>query len=551
MTDQFPRKLISAWGSPCLVFVALALIYGVGASRPATFDELYHVLAAQGWLEHGEPVIADGTYERARWFTWIVSQSFRLFGESLTVARIPTILPMALLGALLFVWMRSIVGLSSAWITTVLYSLSPFAVEIAVFIRFYGLQCLAFFIAATLLYRVIHGSDRWGWIGVQLLLAVAALGVASYFQITTLIGILGLGFWFGAYIVIRWLNLGTIPHSWKISSIIFLFFSILTVLIFAFISGLVSDFVTQYRITPYFNQERANEFWFYHYWIGLYYPSLWPLFPVLTLVAFAKHPKTVLFAAAVFGTALTIHSFAASKSLRYMAYAMPFLFIIMGTGLAEIWLRLVMGLRSLDDGLRAQIPWAVGTSGKFLSRGLIALTLLFLCLANTGSVRSALFIAGITLPPEKPNEQWEQAADILVPELQAVDLIITANETETLYYLGDFDLIWGASRLSELHGAQEFSFDPRTGRRIISTAESLEELQACYPNGIFITSTRRWDDVHFAETEIPFREALLATSEPIDLPPDSRIMAYSWTLSGTSTGFEDCQRMKTLLSEPL
>lgn len=550
MTNQTWHQSVLVVLSPVLIFISLALFYSLGLGKPATFDELYHVLAARGWLEHGTPVILDGTYERAQWFTWLVSQAFRMFGENLGAARLTTILPMASLGAVLFIWVRAVVGSSAAWVTTILYGLSPFAVEISVFIRFYSLQCLAFFLAAITLYRAIHGNDRWHWITLQLISAAIALGIAAYFQVATLIGALGLGAWFGVHILWRWFFADTISYRWKIISTIAFLTVVMLSAVLLFLNGFIFDLLNQYRSTPLFNQESADEFWFYHYWIGFYYPSLWPLLPIFTLIAFIRHPKVTIFAATIFGLAILIHSFAASKNLRYVAYTMPFLFIILGTALAQIADQLLAGLVALDRGLRNQVSWT-GPSARLLSRGLIVVALLFLCLANTGSVRSVLFLADVTIPPERPNEQWSRAAEVLTPLINTTDLVITGNETETLYYLGRFDVIWGASRLSELPNAEEFTLDPRTGRPIISTAQSLERLQACYPNGIFITSSRRWSDVHRPETEVPFREALLTSSDPIKLPQESRILGFLWSQSSTITNSNvDCTAVKRLLGEP-
>lgn len=546
--NRSPQDFIVAWGVPVLIFFGLALVYSLGVSRPATFDELYHVLAARGWLDHGAPVIAEGTYERARWFTWLVSLCFHYFGESLAAARIPAILPMAFLGAIVFAWTRNVVGTAAAWITTLLYGLSPFAVEISVFIRFYSLQCLAFFIAAICLYRIIHGQDSWSRIALAAVGAVLALVIATYFQDTTLIGIVGLGLWLGSHIITRWLTYQRIPRTWRIGAVIVGLILSFVILAALFTFGIVDHYIEQYRSTPYFNRSTADQVWYYHYWINLYFPTLWPVMPLLTLIAFASHPRVTLFAATIFAVALILHSFAASKGLRYMAYAMPFLFILLGTGLSVFGALAVKGLTSLEERLATHFSWS-GMFRGLLSRAAIVVALGFIVIANTGFLRSAFYLAAVTVPPEKPNEDWSAALDFLRTDLQSADVIITGNETETLYYLGDFDVIWGASRLSELHDTTEFSRDPRTGRPIISTASSLQQLQACYPQGLFVVSMRRWDDIHFPETEIPFRDTLLETSETIELPANSRVLAYRWNQPDLSTESEVCEMLDDNLAQ--
>jgi hypothetical protein len=76
------------------------------------------------------------------------------------------------------------------------------------------------------------------------------------------------------------------------------------------------EIVGRYRAsTALWNEPRRNEFWFYHSWLNLYYPSLWPLFPFVALAAVARWPRPALFCLAVFVPAMTLHAFAAAKLL--------------------------------------------------------------------------------------------------------------------------------------------------------------------------------------------------------------------------------------------
>ena len=64
---------------------------GVLKHQPV-YDELVHVLAARGLLKTGQPVIADGIYDRAELFTRAVAVSFRIAGDNLVSARLPALL---------------------------------------------------------------------------------------------------------------------------------------------------------------------------------------------------------------------------------------------------------------------------------------------------------------------------------------------------------------------------------------------------------------------------------------------------------------------------
>jgi Dolichyl-phosphate-mannose-protein mannosyltransferase len=125
--------------TPLVLFAAAALLYAVNLDRLPHPDEYYHILAARGLVETGEPRIAEGLYNRVFLHTWLVSKSFALFGESFAAARLPSVLAMAGLVALLFAWLRREAGSPAAWIGAGLFAVSPFAVDIAQFCRFYAL----------------------------------------------------------------------------------------------------------------------------------------------------------------------------------------------------------------------------------------------------------------------------------------------------------------------------------------------------------------------------------------------------------------------------
>jgi hypothetical protein len=118
----------------CVAPVALFLVglafYSINLDQPPRTDELYHVLGARGYLEHGEPRIAEGVYERARYFTAAIALLFSAFGESLVVGRLLPVVCGSLLVALLFVWVRGVAGQVAAWFAAIGYLISPFAAQV-------------------------------------------------------------------------------------------------------------------------------------------------------------------------------------------------------------------------------------------------------------------------------------------------------------------------------------------------------------------------------------------------------------------------------------
>jgi hypothetical protein len=134
------------------------------------YDELLHVLSAQGLLRVGEPVIADGAYRRAELFTHMVAWSLQLFGDDLVSARIPSLMAAALLVFVLAFGSRC-GGTADRYrgcgADVVQF---PATVAAAVFARFYTLHALLVTVMLIALFegaapgqpgwRVAHGSRR-------------------------------------------------------------------------------------------------------------------------------------------------------------------------------------------------------------------------------------------------------------------------------------------------------------------------------------------------------------------------------------------------------
>ena len=154
---------IADWMAPLLVFAVACLVYSINLGRMAHPDEYHHILAAQGLVATGEPRIAEGLYTRVFLQTWLVAKSFGIFGESLAAARVPSLVATSLLVALLFVWLRREAGTPAAWIGATLFGLSPFAVEMAQFCRFYALQSLVMVITATVVFAGVKAPADPPW----------------------------------------------------------------------------------------------------------------------------------------------------------------------------------------------------------------------------------------------------------------------------------------------------------------------------------------------------------------------------------------------------
>lgn len=548
--DGQARSLAGAtWLAPLCLALAAGLLYLVNLGRLPQPDELHHALAARGLLANGVPSIAEGQYDRVLLHSWMVAGAYALFGDSLAVARLPSVLCMAVLVGLMFVWLRREAGSPAAWIGTVLFALSPFAVDTAQFARFYAPQCLALFVAAMLIHAaVLERTDQPRGI-VLAGLALPPLLLAIYFQPTTLIGMAGIGLWAAGALLLPWLADANVPLARRLGLTLGALALGLALIAAVWLSGILDELWHRYRWTPLFNRGTQDQFWFYHAWFSLLYPSLWPLTGILGLVAIVHRPRPAAFALTVFAMAFLLNSIAAAKSLRYIVYAQPFLFSVWGIALAALWQALGEFLARLRQGLSDRLA-DLGRPYRPVSWLLLAGAILFLLLGNPTWLRTTALLADITIPPEVPMADWPRARPVLEPWLATADVVVTTEELASLYFLGRYDLRFSRSKLEELPDAEqkEFGIDPRTGRPVISTTASLSRVLACYPKGIILGPDTSWNNPTLLDADQV--ELIKQHARPLALPPGSHMFAYVWEQTSGDPATADCAVLPRLVQSP-
>ena len=163
-----------------------------------------------------------------------------------------------------------------------------------------------------------------------------------------------------------------------------------------------------------------------------------------------------------------------------------------------------------------------------LARGLVAAGLLFLLLANPAWLRTATLLAGIDAPGEEPSPDWAAARPALEPLLARVPVVVTTEELGALYFLGRYDVRFSPSKMGEIpeDRRREFAADPRTGRPVVATPESLALLIDCHPEGLFLLASRQWGREHLFSEAV--RRLILERAEPLPLPRRTRVTAYAW-----------------------
>jgi hypothetical protein len=503
----------------------------------AYFDELYHFLAAQSWLADGQLRVADGIYDRTPLFTVFLAQWLGLFGESLVIARLPSLIAGTALVVLVFLWTRAVAGSVAAVLAALFLALDPENLQISQWGRFYALHVATFWLGAVGTYSLVTSAPSAA--GRALLLAagvLACFGAALYLQLTTLIGLLGVAVWSALALGLPWLAKCSPRARWGIGAGVVLLGG---ASIWALVeSGLVAELLARYRSTPLHQAGNRDAFWYYHSFLTIYYPTMWPLVPLAVVVGLAYRPRPAAFCTCVVAIVFVVHSFAAAKSMRYLTYVAPFLFVLWGIALAEVWPRLRGFLE--DAGARALAWLRLGWLGRPGIFAMLVVVLAFTIAANGAFVRSAATMFGFVIPPMQRSPDWAAAKDALAPWLADAAIVLTTDELSALHYLGRYDVLISKSRLSELRNGGEFSLDPRTGRPVIGRPESLALILDCYPDGLLVVDAGRWRNP--AQLDHAVADLTEARTEEVELSAVG-MHAYVWRQRDDTRRAEVCANL--------
>jgi hypothetical protein len=491
---------------------------------PPHMDELYMVLAAEGWRAEGVPRIADGLYPRAWLYTAFLAEWFDWFGSGIESARVPSALAGALLAPMVFLWTRAAAGAPAGWVAALLTALSPLAIQISQFARFYALHALLFWLAATAVYIAAEPRRRPRTRLAASLLAVALFALCAHLQPLTLIGLAAVALWFAGAVVAPWLWKhrhqrllvgGSLAAAAAIGA---------ALLAAAWHAGLLAAALEEYRGVALHLADRRNEVWYYSEILVSQYPSLWALFPLAALLALARRPRPAAFCCTIFVSAFVLLSLGGMKTQRYLVFALPFLYVVWGIALAAAWPWLRAGVLAVSD--RAARALAPGLPRRPTITALLALTVVFLLVVHKATATLLFMPLGRRVPDPAPRYDWTEAQSLLAPELERASVVLTGWELHTLYYLGRFDITLSASRLSEIPGAEEFGIDTRTGRPVISRAASVALVMDCFPDGLIVVNPEYWrseEDLTNAMADV-----ITARATPIELPDTLGMLAFRW-----------------------
>jgi hypothetical protein len=525
------------WLGIVLLLLVAVTVRLIDLDRLPVTDELYTALAARGWLEQGEPRIADGIYSRAQLYTLLLAGWFAAFGDSIVSARALSLVAGSLLVVAVFAWTRLVAGNLAAWTAGLLLALAPESVQISQFARFYAMHALVFWLAAIGAYSLVAGRlaprvRLWVALG-----TVLGFLLAIHLQILTLIGLVGLGLWLALAVAVPWLR--SLSPQRRLTTLLVAAALSLIVAGALLLSGVAGELLERYRWTPLWARAHQDEFWFYHVYFVERYPTFWSLTPLALLLALVHRPRPAIFCTCIFVVSFVLVSFGGMKDQRYLFFALPFLFVLWGIALAKAFSHLYPWLISaIDRVLRHLAPYLPGRPARW---GLLAAGMAFLLAGNGAVVKGLMLLAGthlivdeggLAMASDLHRTNWPMAEPALKPLVDEAAVVLTSRGMHFLYYVGDYDFAISKTLVAENNG-EEFSVDERTGLPVVGAADSVGKILECYSDGVVVVEAGHWRSPLFVTDEAA--DVIEAATEPIaEIPPQSQIKAFRWQHSPES-----------------
>jgi len=541
-----PSRLQSAaLVAPLAVFVIALVARLIGLHHTPYVDELNHVMAAHSLLEHGTLELVRGgePYTRARSFTYLVAALFRVFGESLAVARIPAVLAGAALVTTLFVWVRSVAGRGAAWTAAMLFCFQPQSLYLSQLARFYTIQSLCFFGGAILFYRVVTDRDLARPRALQLgIVALLLFLLALHFQIITIVGIAGVAAW---AIIDR-------SREWLRRSQLLLALGV--AILIAAVAALAIQrgaFAHQLALFSYVDQWAAanrHNVRYYHDIFLDQYATIWTLFPLLAILALYRNGRAALFCLVPFAVVFAVHSLAAWKAERYLFSAMPMFFALAGIGIAE-------GAARVRPAFEGALDWLAGVSlsPRARHRGVIALFAFVAAFAALGNGATSYAIKMLRTSDAdwqlallyRGQPDWDAARAVLAPQVDSSALVISTSELKSLYYLHRVDVLLSVDYLGDpRHPGPEFTNFRKLARPVISTTASLDQLRACFPTGLIVAEHGQWRTPWSVTSGVA--DYIETALDAVHLDPSTRLIAYRWRTSAPDST-ADCAKIHAIV----
>lgn len=480
-------------------------------------DELYHVLAAKSLNTDGDLMIGETgePYTRARGFTHTVALSFRLFGEGVWQARLPSMLAGLALVGLLFPWVRWRFGRLSSWLWLVLMLQSPLVIFATEFCRFYMVQALM--VAAMLVCGdlLLDRARAMAWRCAASGLGFVALVVAVHMQISSAFavatvggGVLLCGLW-------RWGGTRDHPAGWRVG----LIGGLAALGLALFWVGIqwvepVQENWARYLGSAAWAEATRLDTGYYLAYLRQWHRWWYYLWPAAALLAFYQWRWRAAWVAAVFLVGLGAHSYGGMKAPRYLLWAFPYFWLLLALGASA--LAALVSPRANPEEPTGRRWLRVTTCGAVVVVGMLVTA------RTTGPYQVRQMLTG--------GDHAFQYADWhgLRPALErdsawAGGVLLASVDTKAIdaYARCDYSL-----SMSRTQDRAEFEPDWRTGRPVISTGESVRRVIREHPAGLIVIEVEHWRQDWAVPEDAA--DVIEMETEQVDVDPAMGLLVYRW-----------------------
>jgi hypothetical protein len=137
---------------------------------------------------------------------------------------------------------------------------------------------------------------------------------------------------------------------------------------------------------------------------------------------------------------------------------------------------------------------------------------------------------------EHEGLSWRRTFEALRPLAASAEVVASADDLPTLYYLGRLDYTISATQLGLEKNGVEFSPDASTGTPIFTRPESLAKVMACHGSGLVVARTWALETAWAVPPETA--AYLERNASRVRLPEGWGVRAFTWTNPTPSRGPE-------------
>ena len=481
-------------------------------------DELFHVFAAESYLEHGTFDVPWSTreYTRALPVTLLTALSFKLFGQSEATARVLFALSNVIFIVIAYNILKDLLSRNVALLFSIFISFSTFSIQMSQECRMYTLfQLFYFLMSIAFLQGLEHDpsttsappagflQDLQSGSGVSCKLLITSLGlglVAAWLQQLTF------NFIFVALAYCATMStyegmckgLGK-PHAFK-------YIAVMTLLVVAPLSyllladsGLARKLIHLATVQPVWSQLSQSNLDYYQQVLTDSHWILWVLYPLGAFLTIHRYGRTGLFFVLSFCAPFFMHCFIFTnrQSDRYIFYILPFFITVSAVAVDVVVSAIIASASNFTSTLSS------GQKSVFYVAVCVSLSLL-----SYPSVRQTVLDASVAR-----FSNWKGLDPAMVKAV-AHGVSITTDRLRFNYYFKQYpNFVIDAS-----------DFDRVGGDRVIINLADFRKVLAQHPNLYLVTYAKHFYRKTFVSPAI--KDDILREMDRVDSEDDQRIMVF-------------------------